>query len=128
MPSTTSLIPLTDEQRQIQQLAREFAERELAPYVAEWDREARFDRAVVGKLAESGFLGMLVPPEYDGLGLETTTYLVAIEEIAVVDPSTAVLLSVHNSLPAQMLLRWGTDAQKDRFLRPLARGEMLGAF
>src|SRR3712207_2201529 len=128
MPSTTSLIPLTEEQRQIQQLAREFAERELGPHVAEWDREGRFDRSVVSRLAESGFLGMLIPPEYDGLGLETTTYLVAIEEIAVVDASTAVLMSVHNSLPSQMLLRWGSDAQKERFLRPLARGEMLGAF
>src|SRR3712207_5300676 len=128
MPSTTSLIPLTEEQRQIQQLAREFAERELGPHVAEWDREGRFDRSVVAKLAESGFLGMLVPAEYDGLGLETTTYLAALEEIAVVDASTAVMMSVHNSLPSQMLLRWGSDAQRERYLKPMARGELLGAF
>jgi alkylation response protein AidB-like acyl-CoA dehydrogenase len=125
---STALIPLTDEQRQIQQLAREFAEREIAPHAAAWDRDATFDRSIVGKLGEVGFLGMLIPPEYDGLGLETTTYLAALEEIAVVDASTAVLMSVHNSLPSQMLLRWGSDAQKERFLKPMARGELLGAF
>jgi alkylation response protein AidB-like acyl-CoA dehydrogenase len=125
---TTSLIPLTDEQRQIQQLAREFAERELAPHVVAWDRDAHFDRSIVGKLAEAGFLGMLVPPEQDGLGLDTPTYLAVIEEVAVVDAGTAVLLGVHNSLPSQMLLRWGSDAQRERYLRPMARGERLGAF
>src|SRR5207245_2351240 len=79
-------------------------------------------------LADIGFLGMMVPEEYDGLGLDTLTYLVALEEIAAVDASTAVLVSVHNSLPTQMILRWGTDEQKDRFLKPMARGERLGAF
>ena len=71
---------------------------------------------------------MLIPEEYDGLGLDTLTYLVALEEIATVDASVAVMMSVHNSLPTQMLLRWGTEEQKERFLKPMARGEMLGAF
>ena len=71
---------------------------------------------------------MMVPEQWDGLGLDTVTYLVALEEIAAVDASTAVMMSVHNSLPTQMILRWGTDAQKERFLRPMARGEWLGAF
>jgi alkylation response protein AidB-like acyl-CoA dehydrogenase len=123
-----ALTPLTEEQRAIQQTAREFAARELAPHVDEWDRASHFEPAVIGKLAELGFLGMMVPEEFDGLGLDTLTYLVALEEIAAVDASTAVLMSVHNSLPSQMILRWGTAMQKERFLKPMARGELLGAF
>jgi alkylation response protein AidB-like acyl-CoA dehydrogenase len=125
---TWALTPLTEEQRAIQSTAREFAARELAPHVDAWDRDAHFEPAIVGKLAELGFLGMLVPEEYDGLGLDSLTYLVALEEIAAVDASTAVLMSVHNSLPTQMILRWGSDEQKKRFLKPMARGELLGAF
>lgn len=125
---TWALTPLTEEQRAIQSTAREFAKRELAPFADAWDRDATFDPAIIGKLAELGFLGMMVPEEFDGLGLETLTYLVALEEIAAVDASTAVLMSVHNSLPTQMLMRWGSAEQKERFLKPLARGELLGAF
>ena len=125
---TWALTPLTEEQRAIQSTAREFAKRDLAPFADAWDRDATFDPAIIGKLAELGFLGMMVPEEFDGLGLETLTYLVALEEIAAVDASTAVLMSVHNSLPTQMLLRWGTADQHERFLKPMARGELLGAF
>jgi alkylation response protein AidB-like acyl-CoA dehydrogenase len=125
---TWALTPLSEEQREIQAVAREFAEREVAPHSAKWDRDAYFEPALVAKLGELGFLGMLVPEKYDGLGLDTLTYLVVLEEIAIVDASVAVMLSVHNSLPTQMILRWGTDAQKERWLKPLARGEMLGAF
>jgi alkylation response protein AidB-like acyl-CoA dehydrogenase len=71
---------------------------------------------------------MMIPEEWDGLGLDTLTYLMALEEIAVADASTAVLMSVHNSLPTQMLLNFGTDEQRERFLRPMARGEKIGAF
>jgi alkylation response protein AidB-like acyl-CoA dehydrogenase len=125
---TWALTPLTEEQRAIQATAREFARRELAPHADAWDRDAHFEPSVIGKLAQLGFLGMMVPEEFDGLGLDTLTYLVALEEIAAVDASTAVLMSVHNSLPTQMLLRWGTDEQKERLLKPMARGETLGAF
>lgn len=123
-----ALIPLTEEQRAIQQAARDFAQAELAPYADAWDREATFDPAVIGKLAALGFLGMMVPEEYDGLGFDARTYLVALEEIAAVDASTAVLMSVHNSLPTQMILRYGTAEQKTRLLPRMARGEWLGAF
>ncbi|HVE80126.1 MAG TPA: acyl-CoA dehydrogenase [Gemmatimonadaceae bacterium] len=122
------LTPLTEEQREIRRTAAEFAQAELAPHVDRWDREAYFEPSVVTKLGELGFLGMLLPEQYDGLGLDTTSYLVALEEIAAVDPSTAVLMSVHNSLPTQMILRFGSDAQRQRFLPPMARGELLGAF
>ena len=123
-----ALIPLTEEQRAIQQTARDFARAELAPHTARWDREASFDRGVVAKLGELGFLGMMIPESLDGLGLDTCTYLVALEEIAVVDASVAVLMSVHNSLPTQMILRYGSDWQKQHFLTRMARGEWLGAF
>ena len=123
-----ALIPLTEEQHAIQSTARDFAQSELAPHSARWDRDAFFDRAVADKLGALGFLGMMIPERYDGLGLDTCTYLVALEEIAAVDASMAVLMSVHNSLPTQMLLRYGSSAQKEQFLRPMARGEWLGAF
>jgi alkylation response protein AidB-like acyl-CoA dehydrogenase len=96
--------------------------------VEERDRQSRFDETLVPRLAGLGFLGMLLPEEYDGLGLDTCTYLVALEEIAAVDASAAVLMSVHNSLPTQMILRYGSESQKARFLPPMARGEILGAF
>ena len=122
------LLPLDDTQQEIQSLARSYAERELVPLAAERDRESRFDRSMVEQLAGLGFFGMLTPEEYDGLGLDAVSYLLALEEIAVADASAAVLLSVHNSLPSQMILNFGTDAQRERFLKPMARGEMLGAF
>jgi alkylation response protein AidB-like acyl-CoA dehydrogenase len=124
----TVLTELTNEQREIVSLARSFAADEIAPHAARWDREACFDRGIAEKLGALGFLGMLIPEEYDGLGLDTLTYLLALEEIAAADASTAVLMSVHNSLPTQMLLNFGSAEQKERFLRPMARGELLGAF
>ena len=123
-----ALTPLTEEQREIQRLAQVFAAGEIAPFSAQWDRDQYFEPSLVAKLGELGFLGMLLPEEYDGLGLDMLTYLVALEEIAAVDASVATMMSVHNSLPSQMILRWGTDEQKKRFLPPMARGEVLGAF
>ncbi|HYJ80600.1 MAG TPA: acyl-CoA dehydrogenase family protein, partial [Longimicrobiaceae bacterium] len=119
---------MTPEQEQIRDLARELAEHELRPHAEEWDRAAAFPREVVAKLGELGFLGMLIPEEWDGLGLDTASYLVAVEEIARGDASVAVAMGVHNSLPTQMILAHGTDAQKERWLKPMARGELLGAF
>ena len=124
------LTPLTEEQREIQSTSP-------AQFADGGDRAARRAvgsarrtsiAAIAAKLGELGFLGMLIPEEYDGLGLDTLTYLMALEEIAAADASTAVLMSVHNSLPTQMLLNYGTDAQRERYLRPMARGEMIGAF
>jgi len=125
---TWALTPLTEEQRAIQAAAREFARAELAPHVDAWDRDAHFEPSIIGKLGALGFLGMMVPERHGGLGLDSLTYLVALEEIAAVDASTSVLMSVHNSLPTQMILRWGTEQQKARFLEPMARGDVLGAF
>jgi alkylation response protein AidB-like acyl-CoA dehydrogenase len=123
-----ALVPLTDQQKEIQQLARDFATSEIAPYAHQWDRDGAMDPAILRKLAELGFLGMMVPEQYDGLGLDTVTYLVALEEIAAVDASVAVAMSVHNSLPTQMILRYGSESQREQYLPPMARGEWLGAF
>jgi alkylation response protein AidB-like acyl-CoA dehydrogenase len=123
-----ALTPLTEDQRNIQRVARDFARQELAPHTKAWDRDAHFEPSLIAKLGELGFLGMMIPEEYDGLGLDTLTYLIALEEIARVDASVAVMVSVHNSLPTQMLLRWGSEDQKQRYLKPMARGEKLGVF
>ena len=119
---------LTTEQEQIQDLARAFAAEHLAPFAAEWDRAKAFDRAVLRRMGDLGFFGMLVPEAYDGIGLDTLTFLLALEEIAAGDASVAISMSVHNSLPTQMLLCHGSPEQQERWLKPLARGELLGAF
>jgi alkylation response protein AidB-like acyl-CoA dehydrogenase len=124
----SDLLNLTEEQRGIRDLAREFAQNEIAPNIAQWDEDAHFEPSIIKKMGDLGFLGMLIPEEFDGLGVDTSTYLLALEEIAAVDASAAVLMSVHNSLPTQMILRFGTDEQKKRFLPAMARGEILGAF
>jgi alkylation response protein AidB-like acyl-CoA dehydrogenase len=123
-----ALHPLTEEQSEVQKLAREFAAAEISPHAAAWDENAYFEPTLVGKLGELGFLGMMLPEKYEGLGVDTGTYLIALEEIAAADASAAVMMSVHNSLPTQMILRYGTDEQKNRFLKKMARGELLGAF
>ena len=122
------LTALTPEQSDVQRTARAFAQAELAPHAAEWDEKSFFEPSIVRKLGDLGFLGMLVPEAYDGLGLDCLTYLIAIEEIAAADASTAVLMSVHNSLPTQMILNYGTEQQKKEWLRPMVRGDRLGCF
>jgi alkylation response protein AidB-like acyl-CoA dehydrogenase len=122
------IVAMTEEQAAIVEMARRFGDEELRPHAAAWDRDAHFEPALVAKLGELGFLGMLLPEEVGGLGLDAVSYLLALEEIAAADASTAVLMSVHNALPTQMLNRWGTAEQKARFLTPMARGEVLGAF
>jgi alkylation response protein AidB-like acyl-CoA dehydrogenase len=119
---------LTEEQRAIRETARAFADEHVRPFAAQWDRDAHFEPSLVTRLGALGFLGMLLPTEYDGLGLDAVSYLIALEEIARADASVAVMMSVHNSLPTQMLNAFGTEAQKRRFLAPMARGELLGAF
>ncbi|WP_411278754.1 acyl-CoA dehydrogenase family protein [Gemmatimonas sp.] len=123
-----SLLDLNETQKEIQALARAYAQRELVHLAGERDQESRFDREMVTQMAELGFFGMLTPERFDGLDLDAQSYLLALEEIAVADASAAVLLSVHNSLPTQMILNFGTETQQQRYLPPMARGELLGAF
>ncbi|MBU8891233.1 MAG: acyl-CoA dehydrogenase family protein [Bacteroidales bacterium] len=118
----------TEEQLMAQQSARDFAQRELILDVIERDTKAEFPTEHVKKLAELGFLGMLVDPAYDGTGMDTISYVLALEEISKVDSSVAVIMSVNNSLVAWGLEEYGTEEQKEKYLKPLARGDKIGAF
>ena len=122
------IIAMTEEQQAIVATAKAFADEHVRPFAAQWDRDSHFEPSLIGKLGELGFLGMLLPEEYGGLGLDAKSYLMALEEIAAADASVAVMMSVHNSLPTQMLNTHGTDAQKRRFLTPLARGDRTRPF
>ncbi len=118
----------TDEQLMIQQTAKEFAETEIAPSAVERDKNAEFPSEIVKKLGELGFMGMMVIPEYDGAGMDTVSYVLAMIEISKVDASLGVIMSVNNSLVCYGLEKWGSDFIKETYLKPLARGEKLGAF
>jgi butyryl-CoA dehydrogenase len=119
---------LTEEQTMIRDMARAFAAEQLAPNAAEWDRTHTFPSDAIRQMGELGLLGMLVPPEWDGAGADHIAYALAIEEVAAGDGACSTIMSVHNSVACMPILRFGTEAQKERFLRPMARGELLGAF
>src|SRR5881296_3205323 len=119
---------VTDIRERVVELAREFAKEKIEPFAAEWDRTSHFPRDVIDELGKLGFLGMSTPEEYDGMGLDTLTYLLALEELAAADASVAVSVSIHNAIPATMLLRHGDSRQKERWLKPMARGELLAGF
>jgi len=118
----------TEEQLMIKQTAKEFAESEIAPTAVERDLKAEFPYEIVKKLGELGFMGMMVSPEWGGAGLDTISYVLAMEEISKVDASVGVIMSVNNSLVCWGLEEYGTNEQKEKYLRPLAQGKMLGAF
>lgn len=119
---------LTEDQKMIQQTAREFAREEIAPTAVERDKNAEFPADIVKKMSELGFLGMMVDPEYDGAGMDTLSYVLAMEEISAVDASVGVIMSVNNSLVTYGLQKYGSDHIKEKYLKPLARGARLGAF
>ncbi|MFC2104255.1 acyl-CoA dehydrogenase family protein [Bacteroidota bacterium] len=118
----------TEEQLMAQQSARDLAQRELILDVIERDTKCEFPTKHVKTLAELGFLGMQVAPEYDGTGMDTISYVLALEEISKIDASLGVIMSVNNSLVAWEIQEYGTEEQKENFLKPLARGEKIGAF
>ncbi len=119
---------LTEEQKMIQETARDFAQKEIAPTAIERDKNAEFPYEIVKKLGELGFMGMMVDPKYDGAGLDTVSYVLAMMEISKVDASVGVIMSVNNSLVTFGLERWGSEYIKEKYLKPLARGDKLGAF
>jgi alkylation response protein AidB-like acyl-CoA dehydrogenase len=119
---------LTEEHLMIQQAARDYAQRELIKDVIERDYKAEYPSQHVKALAELGFLGMLVSPEYDGGGMDTVSYVLAMEELSKVDASVSVIISVNNSLVCYGIEKYGNEAQKQKYLRVLARGEKIGAF
>ncbi len=119
---------LTEEHLMIQQAARDFAQNELLPGVIERDEHQLFPVEQIKKMSDLGFMGMMVSPEYGGSGLDTLSYVLALEEIAKVDASAAVIMSVNNSLVCWGLEEFGTEDQKQKYLIPLAKGEVYGAF
>jgi len=119
---------LTEEQEMIRQAARDFAQTELKPGVIERDEHQKFPTEQVKMLGELGFLGMMVSPEYGGAGLDTISYVLVMEELSKIDASASVVVSVNNSLVCYGLEKYGNEAQKQKYLVPLANGEKLGAF
>ena len=119
---------LTQEQEMIRDSIHQFAQERLAPFAAEWDRNHTFPQDALKELAGLGALGMVVPEEWGGPGLDYLSLVLAIEEIAAGDGATSTIVSVQNSLACGITMKFGTPAQKDKYLKPLARGEMLGCF
>ena len=118
----------TSEQELIQKTAREFAQEHLAPGVIERDDKAEFPTGQIKMMGELGFMGMMVPEEWGGAGFDTMTFVIAMEEIAAVELATSTIMSVNNSLVCQLFTDYGTHDQKEKYLKPLANGDMLGAY
>jgi alkylation response protein AidB-like acyl-CoA dehydrogenase len=119
---------LTAEQREIQSLARDFARERIEPNASEWDREHRFPRELFSELAELGLMGVCVPDEYGGAGADFVSYILVLEELSRADAGVGVTVAVHTSAVSLPILTFGTDEQRSRFVPPLARGELIGAF
>ena len=119
---------LSEQQTMIRDMAREFAREQLAPHAAEWDAAARFPREAIDVMGELGLMGMLVPEEWGGAGVDHVSYALAVEELAAGDGSTSTIMTVHNSVGCVPIWKYGTQEQKERFLRPLVKGEMLACF
>jgi alkylation response protein AidB-like acyl-CoA dehydrogenase len=119
---------LSDDQREIQALARDFAQAEIEPHAADWDRAHGFPRELVGKLAELGLMGVCVPEAYGGAGADFLSYILVLEELSRADAGVGVTVAVHTSATTLPILTFGTDEQRSRFVPPLARGEAVGAF
>lgn len=118
----------TEEQLAVRDAARDFAQKELLPGVIERDEKQEFPAEQIKKLGELGFMGMMVDPKYGGSGMDTVSYVLAMEEISKVDASTSVCMSVNNSLVCWGLEKYGTEEQKEKYLKPLASGQKIGAF
>jgi alkylation response protein AidB-like acyl-CoA dehydrogenase len=125
MSTAIEFAGLSDTQRQIVELARDFARDRIEPRAAEWDRTAQLPRDVLNELGALGFLGMATPEADDGMGLDTLTYLLALEELAAADAALALTVGIQHAVQSGLLLPRGTVAQRERWLRPLARGEIV---
>lgn len=119
---------LTEEQLLVQETARNFARTHLLPGVIERDEKSLFPKEQIKLMGEIGFMGMMIPEKWGGAGMDTLSFVLAIEEIAAVELATSTIMSVNNSLACQVLFDWGTDSQKEKYLKPLARGLKLGAY
>src|ERR671936_1686050 len=119
---------LSEEQREIQALAREVAKEKIEPHAGDWDREHRFPRELFPELAELGLMGVCIPEEYGGAGADFLSYMLVLEELSRADAGVGVTVAVHTSAVTLPLLRFGTDEQRARFVPPLSRSELIGAF
>ena len=119
---------LSEEHLMIQKAARDFAQERLLPGVIERDEKQYFPDELVQEMGELGFMGMMVDPQYGGSGMDAISYVLAMEEISKVDASAAVIMSVNNSLVCAGLEKYGSEEQKQKFLKPLATGQKVGAF
>ncbi|MBI5929477.1 MAG: acyl-CoA dehydrogenase [Chloroflexi bacterium] len=121
-------LKLSEEQESIRQMARNFAQKEIAPIAAEFDESGEFPMDTIKKMGRLGFMGIEVPEEYGGQGMDTLAYVLAMEEIAKADVSHSTIMSVNNSLYCHGLMKFGTEAQKQKYLVPIATGEKIGAY
>jgi len=119
---------LSEQQSMIREMARSFAQEKLAPNSAAWDRDSRFPAEAVAEMGELGFMGMLVPEEWGGAAVDHIAYVMAVEEIAAGDAACSTVMAVHNSVGCMPVLKFGTEAQKKRFLRSLATGKTIACF
>jgi len=119
---------LTDEQQQLRRTVREFAEGEIAPHVMEWDEASQFPSEIVPKLAEMGFLGVIFPEKYGGAGMGYVEYAIIIEELSRIDGSVGIIVAAHNSLCTNHIFKFGTEAQRRKYVVPLAQGRKLGCW
>lgn len=126
--SDLQLFPFTEEHMMIRDTARDFAQNEIAPIAAEFDESGEFPHKTIKKMGDMGFMGIEVPEEYGGAGMDTLAYVLALEEICKADASHGTIMSVNNSLFAYGLLKFGTEDQKQRFLKPVASGKSVGAY
>ena len=122
------LFPLTEEHKMIQAAARDFARSEIEPIAAQFDESGEFPIDTIRKMGEMGFMGIEVPEEYGGAGMDTLSYVLALEEISRADAAHGVIMSVNNSLYCHGILKFGTEAQKQKFLKPVASGKVVGAY
>jgi len=122
------IFALTEEHQMIREAARDFAQNELKPGVIERDEQQQFPAEQIKKLGELGFLGMMVDPKYDGAGMDAISYVLVMEELSKIDASASVVVSVNNSLVCYGLEKYGTEEQKEKYLKPLAAGKHIGAF
>ncbi len=119
---------LSEEQQMVRDMARDFSREKLAPFAAEWDRDHRFPAEAISEMASLGFMGMNVPEEWGGAGLDYVSYAAAVIEVAAGCGAVSTIMSVHNGVGCMPILNYGDDAQREKYLKPMARGEWIGCF
>ena len=123
-----ALFSLSDEHKMIRDAARDFAQNEIVPISAEFDESGEFPHATIKKMGSMGFMGIEIPEEYGGAGMDSLAYVLALEEICRADASHGVIMSVNNSLYCHGIFKFGTEEQKKKFITPIASGQAIGAY